>query len=700
MKVHQFQQNTGAKPETGASLERIIARIRLLAKRRILWLRKLWQEEGQSGGKLAVTHNEIDTLLEDRDSPQAEAEWYETDESVQPLNRQLAAFDVAVNADGESRFARLCLMFNLDEKEKDLLQTCLVVKLDPSISRIYAYLHDHAGRGYPTAQLAGRLFGHGRSIQLNSGSALLRWGLIEEKETGPGEPNLLSCDDAIALWLLGNDAVDGALLGSAAVCEAGPPLESWPVEETAAFINQRLKKEDHPKIRIRISGAAGSGRRTLAAAIAAKTGHLLLAIDSQQVDDPDWNRVFLRAQRQAYLGNYVPAWYGEKVMERKWPGMEIFSNLQFVICEPKQTPLLIAGIIEHLIEMPVPTLAERKAIWTRMVPAAHVWPGEKFDQLVTQHPVTIGDIVSVAHGGADKLEEAIRVVRRKARHRLSDFAQLLECPFAKSDLVITDNLAKTIDDLVFEAGDREAFWENHNAKNLFPQGRGLLALFSGAPGTGKTMAAQVIAASLGIDLFRCNLARIVSKYVGETSKNLDRILAQAAGLGIVLLFDEADALFGKRTEIKDAHDRFANTDTGYLLQAIENYEGVALLATNKKSNIDPAFIRRIRYVMDFPKPDACLREEIWRRIVSGLAGEQSMNTIAGQLKALASDLELTGAQIKYAVLTAVYASRRQGKSLNMSHLMLGVDRELIKQARALSTREREKLEKRVNHVNH
>ncbi len=265
-------------------------------------------------------------------------------------------------------------------------------------------------------------------------------------------------------------------------------------------------------------------------------------------------------------------------------------------------------------------------------------------------------------------------------------------------------MSNAIDDVIFEAREREAFWENNGARRLFPQGRGLLALFSGSPGTGKTMAAQVIAAALGIDIFRCNLARIVSKYVGETSKNIDRILSRAGGMGIVLLFDEADALFGKRTEIKDAHDRFANTDTGYLLQAIENYQGVALLATNKKSNIDPAFIRRIRYVLDFPKPDAKQREEIWRRIVCGLAGTESVCGLAGtasmepitrELKALASDLEFTGAQIKYAVLTAVFAARKESKGLSMSHLLQGVDRELMKQGRALSTRERERLDKRI-----
>lgn len=684
--------NPGFQPHT--SLELLLQRIRIRAKRRILWLQNLWNREGEPGGTLAVTPGEINTYLEDYDSPAAEASWFDSEKSIIPLNRELEKIEAAMEADietnKESRFARLIKLFHLHKKESDLLQTCLAVQLDPSMARVYAFLHDHAGRGYPTVQLAARLFGYGRTMTWDPGSTLGRWGLVTQKETGPGEPDQLVCDRLIALWLQGNDGIDNLLAPIAAVCEPMPPLDGWPVEETAAFINERLNNDNSLKVRIRISGLPGSGRRTMAAIIASKTGRALLVLDSGQIHDTEWNLFFLRTQRQAFLGNYAPAWFGEKAMERKWPGSDMFAHLQFVICELGQEPPAIPGIMDHLIEMPEPLLDERKKLWQQYVPESKVWPGEKLDELVIQHRANIGDIVSVSKSRIQKAGDAIKLIRRKARHRLADLAQLLECPFNKKDLIISENLSKSIDDLIFEAREREVFWENPEARRLFPQGRGLLALFSGTPGTGKTMAAQVIAAGLGIDLFRCNLARIVSKYVGETSKNLDRILTRAAGMGIVLLFDEADALFGKRTEIKDAHDRFANTDTGYLLQAIENYPGVALLATNKKTNIDPAFIRRIRYVLEFPRPDAVQREEIWRRIVSGLAGVERFESIAGEIKALASSLELSGAQIKFAVLAAVFVARREGAELGISHLLQGVDRELMKQGRALSTREREK----------
>ena len=283
------------------------------------------------------------------------------------------------------------------------------------------------------------------------------------------------------------------------------------------------------------------------------------------------------------------------------------------------------------------------------------------------------------------------VVRQAHHHRLGKLAQPLECPFDWDDLVINDDLRQALEDLEYEARERVAFWERPEARRLFPQGRGLLGLFSGPPGTGKSMAAQVIAASLGLDLFRIDLATVVSKYVGETSQNLERILSRAERMDVVLLFDEADALFGKRTEIRDAHDRFANTDTGYLLQAIESYDGVAILATNKRGNIDPAFIRRIRYVLEFPKPDATLRLRIWRRLIGELAGPERLETLDANLALLAGELEVTGAQIKFAILAALFAARRDGEPLAMRHLLRGLGRELMKEGRALSDREWERL---------
>jgi SpoVK/Ycf46/Vps4 family AAA+-type ATPase len=205
------------------------------------------------------------------------------------------------------------------------------------------------------------------------------------------------------------------------------------------------------------------------------------------------------------------------------------------------------------------------------------------------------------------------------------------------------------------------------------------------------MAAQVIAADLELDLFRVDLASVVSKYIGETAKHLAQIFARAARMNAVLLFDEADALFSKRTEVKDSHDRYANADTSYLLQLLEEYRGIVILASNKKQNIDPAFVRRVRYVFEFPRPDTPERRRIWRHVIAELKGPETLSRLAATIETLAANVDVSGAQIKNAVLASLFVARRGREPLAMTHLLRGVERELSKEGRALSTRERERL---------
>ena len=375
-----------------------------------------------------------------------------------------------------------------------------------------------------------------------------------------------------------------------------------------------------------------------------------------------------------------------------WPRTVAPFPVQFLIAERDEEIAPLSGFVDYRLEMPVLTSDERGELWARFVPASRTWPQEKVRGFIEQHRLTIGQIAAINEREVKDIDQAAEVARESGRHRLGRLAQLTECPFSWDDLVVTDRLKEGLADLLFEAKARVRFWERPESQRLYPHGRGLLALFSGQPGTGKTMAAQVIAADLGLDLFRIDLSTVVSKYVGETSQNLEQILSRATHMDVVLLFDEADALFGKRTEIKDAHDRFANTDTGYLLQAIESYQGLALLTTNKKGNIDPGFIRRIRYVFEFPKPDASQRLLIWELVVGELAGGATLQAIREDLRRLSNSVETTGAQIKFAVLAAIFAAQHEGSQLTVRHLLRGLDHEFAKEGRALSDRERERLQ--------
>jgi SpoVK/Ycf46/Vps4 family AAA+-type ATPase len=208
-------------------------------------------------------------------------------------------------------------------------------------------------------------------------------------------------------------------------------------------------------------------------------------------------------------------------------------------------------------------------------------------------------------------------------------------------------------------------------------GKGLNVLFSGPPGTGKTMAGDVIANELSLTLYKIDLSQVVSKYIGETEKNLERIFTAAQSTNAILFFDEADALFGKRSEVKDAHDRYANIEVGYLLQKMEEYEGVAILATNLRSHMDDAFVRRMHAIVEFPFPDEMHRRRIWEVLFPPEAplGEDV------DFWSLAREVRLAGGNIKTIVLTAAFYAAAEGSRIGMAHLLLAARREYQKMGR-------------------
>jgi AAA+ superfamily predicted ATPase len=667
-----------------------VARLRLRARLRGAWLRHLWKD-GAGGGRHVVTHGEVDAILADADSVEAEAAWHATDEGSRALAVELHEVEARLAAAG-GRLRTLEQIFALEPAESDLVQACVAIAVDASLARVCAYLHDDAARAWPTEALIARLYGHERRRWLSPESALCRWDVIRVETIAPGEPEALVCDPLVRDWLLGDNRLDEALVGSAALRPPAPPLAAWPVDDVVARVSRALVHGE--PVRVQIAGASGTGRRSFASAVAAGLGLPLLVIDADRVDDQAWPTVFRRAQRQAFLDRCALAWTGDALARRPWPDLPARFPLQFLIADVGQARPP-APMIDLAVELPPISIDERRGLWQLLVPGAKAWPAETVDALAARFRVPVRDIAMVGRRGVESPEAAAALVREATRSGLGELATWLECPFTADDLVVPESLRRALDELAFEARDRAAFWEQAAARRLFPQGRGLVALFTGMPGTGKTMAAQVLAATLGVDLFRISLSSVVSKYVGETSQNLQRVLSRAEHMDAVLLFDEADALFGRRTEIKDAHDRFANTDTNHLLIAIESYRGVAILASNKRANIDTAFIRRLRYVLDFPRPEAADRLRIWRGLAAELAGPERADAIAPVLRDFAAAIEMSGAQIKYALLAALFAARQEGAPLDRRHLLRGIDRELAKDGGGLSERDKQQLERHL-----
>jgi hypothetical protein len=669
----------------------VLSRVRLRAAIRARWLRSVWPDEQGPASAWSISHDEVDMYLDNRDDPDAEEVWVRDQIGDEQL-RLLARVESEIDMDRSSRLAHLCDVFDLAVAERDLVQTCLAAAVDPSLLRVYAYLQDDASRQYVSDTLVARLFRHGRGLLLDTDSALFRWAIVVTTDAGASAPPARTLDPAVCDWLLGGDTLDPDLADVAAMQPVLPALGEWPVDQTVDALGRWLKGERPTPVRVRLLGAQGSGRRSFAALVADRMGLPLLTVTTSVQDPEQWARIYLKAQRQAFLWRCALAFHVDPALwDARVPARVTPFPLQFMVGESAASRSAPAPGVEYLVDLAPTSLETRRELWRAYAPWSADWPQQELETLITQHRTPPADFALIGRHGPTSPAETGAILRDASRDSFGDLAGRLECPFGPDDLVVSDPVQEALDDLLFEARDRAALWELPSARRLFPQGRGLLALFCGPPGTGKTMSAQVIAATLGMDLFRIDLATVVSKWVGETTRNVDRLLRQAAARDVVLLFDEADALFGRRTEIKEANDRFANTDTGYLLQAIEAYEGIALLSTNRRGDIDPAFLRRIRYVLEYELPHEAERLSLWRKLVGELAGQDEAEELDPGLIQLSATVEVAGAQIKSAILTAVFAARRDACPVGLSHLVRGLERELTKEGRPLGERMRTRL---------
>jgi len=298
------------------------------------------------------------------------------------------------------------------------------------------------------------------------------------------------------------------------------------------------------------------------------------------------------------------------------------------------------------------------------------------------HSASLQALAGIAHHNPEVPQEPLpqllwQACRVQTRPQLDDLAQRLTPGERWQDLVLPDLQQAQLQEIVAHVRQRAQVYETWGFGQRSNRGLGISALFAGTSGTGKTMAAGVLAQTLQLDLYRIDLSAVVSKYIGETEKNLRRVFDAAESGGVVLLFDEADALFGKRSDVKDSHDRYANMEVSYLLQRMEAYRGLAILTTNMKDAIDPAFMRRIRFVVSFPFPDYAQRLAIWQHIFPAAVPTQALN-----YKQLAK-LNVAGGNIRNIALTAAFLAADEGQPVTMDFLLSAAQREFAKLERAL-----------------
>ena len=335
-----------------------------------------------------------------------------------------------------------------------------------------------------------------------------------------------------------------------------------------------------------------------------------------------------------------------------------------------------------------PTGEEQQAMWRALLGHEVASLNGHIQELVSQFNLSTTAIRSSAQealasgvSGKALAKELWNASRAQARPRLADLAQRIEPLATWDDLVLPESERGLLREIAAHVAYKATVYETWGFGAVSNRGLGISALFAGASGTGKTMAAEVLANTLRLDLYRIDLSSVISKYIGETEKNLRRVFDAAEDGGAILFFDEADALFGKRSEVKDSHDRYANIEINYLLQRMESYRGLAVLATNMKGALDPAFLRRIRFVVNFPFPDTKQRAEIWQRVFPP-------NTpIEGLDIAKLARLNVTGGSIRNIALNAAFLAAATGEPVRMVHLLRAAHSEFAKLEKPLNEAE-------------
>ena len=625
------------------------------------------------------------------------------DAASETIERRTAA---SLRAGVPLRLVALARLFELGPFEVDVVVACLAPELDGRYERLYAYLHDDLTRRQPTVGLVLDLFGPDIQAKvaarrlLGPTAPLLQHQLVE---SGDG----LRLDPRVVRFLLDDDELDDRL-GRAAVLvdPAASPDEPRAPEalrrQLARIVEQAIGHGED--VLLYLQGPYGVGRQTAAAACCLALGARLLAVDGRWLaarDEAEFLALVRLVDREARLQGALLYWEHFDALladDRQGhlaallPVLEAHPGPVFLAGDTAWEPadaLRTAAFLR--LQVAPPTYDERLQLWRSHVPG----DGVDLPAVANAFRLTGGqirDAAATARGLARARDPAAPEVtqadlaqacRLQSNRKLAALAQPLTPHFTFADLVLPADQLAQLREVADQVRYRAVVYEAWGFEAKLALGKGLNVLFAGPPGTGKTMAADVLAHTLGLDLYRIDLSTVVSKYVGETEKNLARIFAEAQTSNAILFFDEADALFGKRTQVRDAHDRYANVETSYLLQRMEAYDGVAILATNLRQNLDEAFVRRLHFTVEFPLPDRADRRRIWE----GIWPPATPRDPDLDLGFLAERVEVAGGNIRNIALASAFLAAADGGVVAMRHVRDAVRREYQKIGKVLSGEE-------------
>lgn len=574
----------------------------------------------------------------------------------------------------------VCVRFGLSNGERDLVLAAAAPRLSSEMSRLYAFAWADFTMKQPTVEFLAQLvsrdsegFREALSLLLPGGQ-LRKSGVLELVASQRWHPRTPTVHAAVTVSERILEALQGFGMTTSRMMWGrywgpGVTLEAVAMPDSSAL--QTLLSR--ARARVRMQGVRGVGRCTCVRAVAAEYGRGVLEVKPERASG-GMLEVLKEALLEAQLLDAVLVWRedaweqtpdaGEVEAARRL--LEVYAGAVVVTVQPQRRSVLLddtAGVLE----VKPPGVEGQAVLWERAL-SPHLCE-EKVrklsGELARSFVLVPGEVqasVSQLVGRRERLclESIRRCVQGRLSRSMSGLSTRDRAKIGLADVVLAAETREAIEEVLLDAKHRELVMKQWGFARTSPGGNGLSVMFSGPPGTGKTLVAGVLARALGRSLYRVDLSRVVDKYIGETEKNLGRVFDEASRAQAVLLFDEADSLFASRTEVRSSNDRYANLEVNYLLQRLEAYEGIAILTTNFSQNIDEAFMRRIRYSIAFPMPEAEERAELWRRLLP----ERAPVSDDIDYHNLGERFELSGGHIRNAILRAAVRAAEQGSPID------------------------------------
>lgn len=644
------------------------------------------------------------------------------------LSLSIQAYEIP-EASGSLSLRRLLWLqsvYGLTDLDVDVILIGLAPEIDLRYERLYAYLQDDVTRRRPGIDLALNLLcaSAGEKLQQRERFApdapLLRHQLIEvfaepNHQNSPLLARFFRLDEQIVRFLLLDDGMDSRL---AHFCSMVRPAENQNdlllPEEMCRQLQALAANHSPSSIRLSFEGPTDCGQKEAAALLASALRMRILTVDVSQpgVTAQHADNLLKLAAREARLRSAILHVKGidspadpstEKSLDALWqalssPAIPFVIESEFAWVSASCKPL---GVIS--LHFRTPAIAQREYRWRQCLEQHNTEANDELIALLAQrYRLNFAQIQDAAKSGATAQRGMANIAGKQAllgnqlassakaqtRHLLANLALHIQTKRNWQDLVVPEDADTQLREICAQFTHRQKVLDDWGFGQKLSYGKGINALFAGPSGTGKTMAAEIVANELGLDLYKIDLAGVVSKYIGETEKNLDKIFTAAEHANAILFFDEADALFGKRTDVSDAHDRYANIEVSYLLQKMEQYEGITILATNLRDNMDEAFIRRLAFSIFFPFPDETHRKRIWANVwpvETRLSDDIQFDLLATQFK-------LSGGNIKNIALASAFLGATEGVQVNMQHVLHATSREYQKLGRRMQVQDLNKVD--------